>query len=123
MKNQATDKWSYSQVETAICLWEAVLNFHWCTEGEEKTQLEEMFGNHGSFTMRAAIASLADDCDLAWEAREALTLGNYHIAFDFEFCPSFISGALKSGLIERALTSQYGGDTGAAANGPWTVAA
>jgi hypothetical protein len=31
-----------------------------------------MRGNHGSFVMRAVIASLADDCDSAWVAREAL---------------------------------------------------
>jgi hypothetical protein len=46
-----------------------------------------------------------------------------HIAFDFEFCPTFIAGALESGLLERAIAGQYGGDTNAATNGPWTVAA
>lgn len=110
MKTQTKDTWTYGQVETALCLWEAVLNFHWCTEGEEKQQLEQMFANHGSFTMRAVIASIADDCDKAWEARAALN-GDDHIAFDFEFCPDFISGALKSGLIDRALNVQYGGSS------------
>jgi hypothetical protein len=73
MKKQVTDKWEYHEVETALCLWEAVLNFHWCSKGEEKQQLEQMFSDHGSFTMRAAIAGLADDCDKAWEAHAALT--------------------------------------------------
>jgi hypothetical protein len=107
-----------------MCLWEAFMDLQG-EVGADKLPTElaeklcEMRGNHGSYVMRAVVASLADDCDTAWEAREALN-GDDHIAFDFEFCPSFIAGALDSGLLERAISGQYGGDT---VNGPWTVVA
>jgi hypothetical protein len=55
-----------------------------------------MFDDHGSFTMRAAIASLADECDKAWEAHAALTGTITRVRL--RVLPEFISGA----LTERA---------------------
>jgi hypothetical protein len=124
MLSQTSSTWTYGQVETAMCLWEAYMELQG-EVGADKLPTElaeklcEIRGNHGSFVMRAVVASLADDCDKAWEAREALD-GQDHIAFDFEFCPTFIAGALESGLLDRAVASQYGGDT---TNGQWKVAA
>lgn len=111
------DTWSYIQVETALCLWEAVCDLR--TIGYEKQQkgedsgetfseLERLFDGSGSFTMRAAVASIVDECEVAWEAVKALHGGDYPDSFDFDFCPAFISGAIDSGLLSRAINAQYG---------------
>jgi hypothetical protein len=114
MLSQTKDKWEYGQVETAMCLWEAFLELQGETGADNlPTELAEKLceirSQHGSFVMRAVIAGLADDCDSAWEAREALD-GQDHIAFDFEFCPEFIAGALDSGLLTQSINNQYGGN-------------
>jgi hypothetical protein len=107
--HDANQTWRYGQVETALCLWEAMLDYrdpHAMVDPAMRDKVDHMFGDNGSFTMRAAVASLADDCDEAWEAREALD-GDDHIAFDFEFCPNFLAGAINSGLLETAISWQY----------------
>jgi hypothetical protein len=111
------DTWSYAQVETALCLWEAVCDLR--TAGFDKQQksedpgetylmLEGLFDGSGSFTMRAAVASIVDDCEVAWEAATAMNGGDYDGSFDFDFCPTFIAGAIDSGLLGRAVDAQYG---------------
>ena len=107
---------TYSEAETIACLMEACCDMeqlhrdgkdHPNAKAGEK--LLEHRGNHGSFTLRAALISLADDCEKAWQAHQALT--DDHIAFDFEFCPIFLAGALESGLFDQAIQAQYGGGT------------
>lgn len=66
---------------------------------------EEMLGDHGSFTLRAALVDLAKPCEEAWDA---------HIAgkdtseqFDWEWCPAFIKGSMRDGTLEAAIDGQY----------------
>lgn len=107
-------------VMTALCLWEAWLDFE--TIGYAKQQkgeepgdtyrvLNEFRDSHGSFTCRQLMIDLAEDCDLAWEARDALN-GQSDIAFDFEFCPDFLAGAAANGVLDEKIKQQYGGHGG-----------
>jgi hypothetical protein len=111
------DTWSYIQVETALCLWEAICDLRTIgfdknkageDPGETYLKLEQLFDGAGSYTMRAAVASIVDECDVAWEVATALHGGDYPDSFDFDFCPAFISGAIDSGLLGRAVDAQYG---------------
>lgn len=118
LTNDST-RWTYSEVETALCLWEAVVDYRTAGYAKEKAGedpggtyvvLEEHFGNYGSFTMRAVVASMADVCNDAWTAMVELNGGDPPddmIAFDFDFCPKFIADALENGLFEQAITWQH----------------
>jgi hypothetical protein len=109
--------WTYSEVETALCLWEEVCGIMSAGYAKQKAgedpgdsyrKLEQMWNGGGSFTMRAAVASMVDECSLAWEALTALNPdyadGN---SFDFDFCPKFIADALDNGIFKQALEWQY----------------
>lgn len=114
--HRADTSWTYGRVETALCLWEAVLDTRtigYAREqkgedpGDTYRKLEALFDGHGSFGMRAAVASIVPECDRAWEAKQALLGEDQHEAFDFEFCPQFIADALANGLLDQASEWQY----------------
>lgn len=105
------------EVMTALCLWEAWLMMEENKEldPELRAKMEAYRDEHGSFTLRGIMIELVADCDLAWEAREALTEnmgGDHHISFDFDFCPTFIESVIGSGVFDKAVASQYGGNPG-----------
>lgn len=104
------------QVLTALCLWEAWLDFEAIgyakqQKGEEPgntyTVLNELRENHGSFCCRQMMIDITPDCDAAFEAARALHGGEYPEAFDFEFCPNFLAGAAASGLLDEKMQLQY----------------
>lgn len=103
-------------VMTAICLWEAWLDFESIgftkeQKGEQPdetyTVLSEFRGNHGSFTCRQLMIDIAAECDLAFDAAQALNGGEFDGAFDFDFCPQFLAGAAASGLLDERVRRQY----------------
>jgi hypothetical protein len=110
-KTNATT-WPYYEVETALCLWEAVLEIlNEKGDDSEKTEDAKLIANfwdgNGAFTMRAAVASMVTECGQAFEAIAALNGGDYDGSFDWDFCPQFVRGALKNGIFEQALGWQY----------------
>jgi hypothetical protein len=107
--------WDERQVITALCLWEATLGLSESGESDKKVgkepsahwhTLTRLWDGVGVFTMRAAVADLAEDCDEAFKA--AIALG-YDDSFDFDFCPEFLRGAIESGRLEKAIDRQFGG--------------
>lgn len=115
--HQPNATFSYSEIENVTCLIEAMNEMEnaalhprqgktsevWITAGQRFLDLR---GNHGSFTLRAAVASLADECQTAWNAVTALT-NDEPPCFDFEFCYDFLIGALDNGLLRLAIDLQY----------------
>lgn len=106
--------YSASQVMTGLCLWEAVLEIRNETDPisppgaptRDAKALDELFDAYGSFTMREATIRLIEDCDLAWDAGEAM--GEQQMSFDFEWCDIFVRGALNDGRLEAVLRGTYG---------------
>jgi hypothetical protein len=106
----------YRVVETGLCLWEAAVDL--MTAGFTKEKAGEDPGDTyrkyqafhdgvGSFTMRAAVFSLSDECNTAWQVHVDLCGDNEPMCFDFEFCPAFLVGTLDSGLMEQAVDWQH----------------
>jgi hypothetical protein len=119
LTHRAGTQWNYGQVETALCLWEAVVDMRtigWTKQkagedpGDEYRALETYFDGHGSFSMRAIIASMVPECDRTWEAKKAIANSDDCEAFDFEFCPEFIVASLSNGLMEQAAEWQCTSD-------------
>jgi hypothetical protein len=105
----------YATVETGLCLWEAAVDIMTAGYAKEKAgedpgdayrKYQAFHDGVGSFTMRAAVFSLSDECSKAWEVKVALTGGDPG-CFDFEFCPAFLVGTLDSGLMEQAVDWQH----------------
>jgi hypothetical protein len=114
--HRADTLWRYGQVETALCLWEAVVDMRTAgyakvkageDPGDSYRAIENLFNGMGSFGMRAVIASIVPECDRAWEAKQALLGSDHDEAFDFDFCPQFIDDALGNGLLSQALDWQH----------------
>lgn len=100
-----------NEVMTALCLWEAMLELRGDTQVTTDSPIEQLWETYGSFSMRQCAIDLTHDCEVAWTAAEAL---GYEDSFDFDFCPSFIAGALESGLFDAKLDAKHS---------PWSVVA
>lgn len=76
-----------SNVETALCLWEAVLE---ATMNDHVPRWLEVYrGDEGTFAARQLMMHLASDVDDLWDSLgedPAAIVG----AFDWEFCPAVL---------------------------------
>lgn len=72
---------SYNEanVETAMCLWEALL------EIRDRPDVDAMFQRLGTVEMRHAVISLVEDCERDWEESE-----HEDLPYDWEHCPNFL---------------------------------
>lgn len=72
------------QVETACCLWEAIIELR-----GENVELDHAFRRHGTSEMRIAVIGLAVECDEEWQELTQDAKDDIG-AFDWEYCPGFI---------------------------------
>jgi hypothetical protein len=82
--NKAKIKYSVDQIETALCLWEAMLEMR-----PKLPELDKRWKSHGTSALRSSVYCMVEECDEQWEA---LTKEEKDaIAFDWEFVPAFIA--------------------------------
>jgi hypothetical protein len=89
-----------AEMVTGMCLWEAWLEM---ISDSRKAPMDQIYKDaieiqdgHGAFAMRSVMMALVRDCDQAWEAADKL---HDQGAFDWDFCPNFVRGAITSGRI------------------------
>lgn len=80
--------WGASNVETAMCLWEAFLEFL----SQQEPQACALTEIDGIRHARTVVMGWAHECDAAWE--EARVNGTADDPFDWEFCPNFLTRKL-----------------------------
>lgn len=85
--NQFTE----ANVETAMCLWEALLEIR-----DSDTAARAWFEAEGTVSMRHVVISWVPECEAKWEADEAA--GTPLVPYDWEHCPDFV----RRKLTERA---------------------
>jgi hypothetical protein len=90
-----------AEMITGMCLWEAwlelIVDRPAPMDQVYKTAIELQDGN-GAFAMRSTMLALVRDCDTAWEAADQL---DEQGSFDWDWCPTFLRGAIESGRIEQ----------------------
>jgi hypothetical protein len=77
---------SFEQIETAMCLWEAVQDGLRRDDPLFKALIEE----GGTCAARHTVASWIAECDSAWEASEQVD------CFDWDFVPVFLRSKLEA---------------------------
>lgn len=98
--------WTDDEVHTAMCLWEAYEDLQMNSDDEELKQLlTTIRDGHGTCSLRLLLIDLVKDCDLAWEAYEALNGDG--IAFDWEFVPEFLAQQVREGRIAHDAEYQW----------------
>src|SRR4051812_35788431 len=73
--------YSLDTIETAMCLWEALL------ENRRREDYNAVWDKHGAWDLRHRCIALASHCDDVWQAFE----GNDLWAFDWEYCPVYVA--------------------------------
>lgn len=71
-----------ANLETAMCLWEAML------EIRDRSNVAARFDAVGTVAMRHAVMTLIADCEREWE--EARDRDEDHSPYDWEWCPAFL---------------------------------
>ena len=71
-----------ANLETAICLWEALL------EIRDRPDVAARFDEVGTVAMRHALMTLIADCEREWE--DARARDEDHSPYDWEWCPAFL---------------------------------
>jgi hypothetical protein len=100
-KRPTENQTNFTEAEmiTGMCLWEAwlelIVDRPAPMDEVYKTAIEMQDGN-GAFAMRSVMLALVKDCDTAWEAADQL---HEQGSFDWDWCPSFVRGSLKSGRL------------------------
>lgn len=95
-------RFSWIEVETAVCLWEAYLdaeNAAWTKAKDEGTEVItpaylNQRGEIGSYALRHAVMGLVRGVDKLWARFPPDTL-----IFDWEFCPLVIAHGIDWGTL------------------------
>lgn len=82
------ERFTFSEMETALCLWEAYID----RENADETFMKDARGNVGSYAMRQAIMSITREIEKLWESLDDDIKDGW--THDFEFCPDVISHAI-----------------------------
>jgi hypothetical protein len=102
-------QWTSDEVHTAMCLWEAWLELEnqqaLGKETELAIEMQRLREAHGTCSLRLMLVSAVKDCDIAWEAYEALQGDS--ICFDWEFVPEFLAGQVLEGRFSDDNVHQW----------------
>lgn len=96
-----TKTYNEANLETAMCLWEAVLDMRAALDHATLDDprlptlkaLDSEFEKYGTSAMRNHVASWVEECEAAWEADQAA--GTELVPYDWEHCPAFVMRKLK----------------------------
>ncbi len=84
-----------SSLETAACLWEAVLEMESDTDGEWSALISATRAAIGTSALRLTVIGWTDAVDAAWQAADGCEDmgrgGEYDGPFDWEFVPGWIA--------------------------------
>lgn len=93
-----------SQVEDAMCLWEAFMALRSSGSDGVKEKLEALFDEHGTAFLRYMMIELIEDVGEAWKAANAL---DDQGCFDWDFCPAWLAGLIEGGGIDQYVERMY----------------
>jgi hypothetical protein len=74
-------QWTDDLVDSAMCLWEAMLDLK---SGDTFEEITQAFAQNGFASMRNFARSWAEQCHLDWQAAD------FDDCFDWEWCPLWL---------------------------------
>lgn len=88
-------------VETAMCLWEALIeDLHGSRGPRSQTLAEMLIEENGTTAARHTVMAWIEECEASWNAaREA---GTEQEPYDWEHCPAFLSRKLRERFPDLA---------------------
>jgi hypothetical protein len=78
-----------SELETAMCLWEAFIDPGESAVAQTYAAVRVRYGSIG---LRHAVSQIVLPCDIGWAA---LSPEHDPVAFDFEYCPLFLATCVE----------------------------